>query len=362
MHISTQMQTYCVILAGGTGTRLWPLSQASKPKQFLDVAGVGRTMLQLTYDRFLPLCPPDHFVVVTLSDYHHFVKEQLPDVPRENILCEPFKRNTATAIAFAAQFVRALDPEATLIVTPSDHLILNPDAFLSTVRDAVDYAAGHQDIVTIGVRASRPETAYGYIQLGEKVDEANPSVLKVKTFTEKPNADMAQVFFDCGDFCWNSGVFVWRQDVIAGAFRVFMPHVQSAFDKLAAVPPAEWTDDLTRSVYEQCETISVDYAVLEKAQNVVVCLTSALWSDVGGWNALYEQREKDSDGNAVVGGEALLRDSSGCLVRVDEGSVAVVEGLSDYMVVQADGVVLVCPRKRGGSVWRYLSEIKADRE
>lgn len=353
------MQTFCVILAGGTGTRLWPLSQVARPKQFLDIAGLGRTMLQLTYDRFLPICQPDHIVVVTQSDYRRFVEEQLPDVPKSNILCEPFKRNTAAAIYLASRFIAASGPDSTLIVTPSDHLILNPDAFLSTVRCAVDYAQTHPDIVTIGVKASRPETAYGYIQVGEHVVDS-PSVMRVKTFTEKPNSDMAQVFFDCGDFCWNSGVFVWRRDVIDSAMRDFVPSLCQAFDKLPR-NAADWADDAVRSVYELCETISVDYAVLEKAQNVVVCLTSALWSDIGGWDALYEQKIKDNDGNAIVSGNAILRNSHRCLVSADAGSVCVLEGLDDYMVVQSDGVVIVCPRGSGGSLWRYSAEIKADR-
>lgn len=353
------MQTFCVILAGGTGTRLWPLSQVAKPKQFLDIAGLGRTMLQLTYDRFLPLCQPDHIVVVTQSDYRHFVEEQLPEVPKENILCEPFKRNTAAAISLASRFIAATAPDSTLIVTPSDHLILNPDAFLSSVRCAADYAQSHPDIVTIGVKASRPETAYGYIQVGEKVDDS-PSVMRVKTFTEKPNSDMAQVFFDCGDFCWNSGVFVWRRDVVDKAMMDFVPSLCQAFDKLPH-SVSDWTDDSIRSVYEQCETISVDYAVLEKARNVVVCLTSALWSDIGGWDALYEQKAKDNEGNATISGDALLRDSRNCLVSTEPGTVCVVEGLEDYMVVQNGGVFIVCPRRSGGSLWRYSAEIKADK-
>lgn len=353
------MQTFCVILAGGTGTRLWPLSQVAKPKQFLDIAGLGRTMLQLTYDRFRPLCPPDHIVVVTQSDYRRFVEEQLPEVPKSNILCEPFKRNTAAAIYLASRFIGASESDTTLIVTPSDHLILNPDAFLSTVRCAVDYAQSHSDIVTIGVKASRPETAYGYIQVGEQV-VGSPAVMRVKTFTEKPNSDMAQVFFDCGDFCWNSGVFVWRREVIDSAMRDFVPSLCQAFDKLP-LSASDWADDAVRSVYEQCETISVDYAVLEKARNVVVCQTSALWSDIGGWDALYEQKTKDNEGNAIVSGNALLRNSHGCLVSADAGSVCVLEGLDDYMVVQSGGVVIVCPRSSGGSLWRYSAEIKADK-
>ncbi len=357
------MQTFCVILAGGTGTRLWPLSQESKPKQFIDLAGVGRTMLQLTYSRFLPLCGADHFVVVTLAGYRALVEEQLPDVPRENILCEPFKRNTAAAISLAAAFIKQKDPEAIMVVTPSDHLILNNDAFIATVHDAVEYAAENRDIVTIGIKASRPETAYGYIQVGgDALNARSGSVKAVKTFTEKPDAEMAQLFFDCGDFCWNSGVFVWRCDVIESAMRQFMPTVQTPFDALDALPASKWGDDVLRSVYDQCETISVDYAVLEKARNVVVCLSSALWSDIGGWGAIYEQSAKDSKGNAVVSGNALLKEASGCLVNVDAGSVCVIEGLRDYMVVQRAGVTLVCPRDSGASAWRYASEIKAEQD
>ena len=357
------MQNFCVILAGGTGTRLWPLSQEYKPKQFLDLAGVGRTMLQLTYDRFRPIFTPDRFIVVTLAAYRHIVEEQLPDVPRDHILCEPFKRNTAAAISFAASLVKQVDPMSTMVVTPSDHLILNDEVFVATVNEAVEYAASNPDIVTIGIKASRPETAYGYIQVGDKAPDAKrDTVRSVKTFTENPNAEMAQLFFDCGDFCWNSGVFVWRTEVIEHAMRKFMPSVLSPFDALDALPVSKWDDDVIRSVYEQCDTISVDYAVLEKAQNVVVCMTSALWSDLGGWGSIYDQNVKDSNGNAVVSGNALLKDTSGCLVHVDGGSVCVVEGLKDYMVIQRAGVTLVCPRARGESVWRYASEIKAEKD
>ncbi len=357
------MKTFCVILAGGTGTRLWPLSQIAKPKQFLDLAGVGRTMLQLTYDRFRSLCPPEDFVVVTLAEFRSLVREQLPEVPESNILCEPFKRNTAAAIVFASSFIKQVDPEATMVVTPADHLILNSEIFVKSVSEAVNYAECHDDIVTIGIKASRPETTYGYIQVGEPVESRKQcSIHHVRTFTEKPNAEMAQVFFDCGDFCWNSGVFVWRRSVIDAAMRKFMSSVATSFDSLDAIPVSHWTPAAIRTVYEQCETISVDYAVLEKARNVVVCQTSALWSDIGGWSALYEHNGKDDRGNAVVSGNAILKDSSGCLVHVDGKNVCVVEGLHDYMVIQRGDVTLVCPRNRGGSIWSYASEIRAEKD
>ncbi len=353
------VNTYCVILAGGSGTRLWPLSQVPKPKQFIDIVGVGRTMLQQTYDRFLSICDPDHIVVVTLIDYLHFVEEQLPDIPRSNILCEPFKRNTAAAISFAGAYLRQIAPDATMIVTPSDHLIVNPDAFTRTVSEAVAHAQVSDDLIAIGVKAFRPETSYGYIQVGDALN-GGESIHAVRTFTEKPNAEMAQTFFECGDFCWNTGVFVWRQTAIESAMRRFMPTVQTPFDALDALPVSSWTATSIRMVYEQCETISVDYAVLEKARNVAVCITSAQWSDIGGWGAIYEQSAKDANDNAVVSGAALMKDSRGCLVHVDAGKVCVIDGLEDYIVVQRGDVTVVCPRANGSAVWRFASEIKAE--
>lgn len=354
---------YCVILAGGTGSRLWPLSRPARPKQFLDILGVGRTMLQLTYERYLKICPPERFVVVTLDEYRPLVEEQLPSVPLANILCEPFKRNTAASIAFAGAFLKQVAKDAIMMVTPSDHLIMDNDVFVSSVLSAADFVQSDDRLMTIGIKAFRPETAYGYIQVGGRLagSDENP-VHAVKTFTEKPDADMANTFFECGDFCWNSGVFIWKRETIENALRRYAPTLQQAFDVLDTIPVSRWTDGALRSAYEQVETISVDYAVMEKARNVAVCLTRATWSDIGGWGAIYEQSAKDQAGNAVVNGNAYLKDTTGCLIHAERDKRVVVDGLKDYMVVVRDGVTLICPLSRGAQAWRYASELKAEME
>ncbi len=350
-------------MAGGTGTRLWPLSQTVKPKQFLDLVGVGKTMIQMTFERFHHICPTDHFVVVTLEQYKDFVIEQLPELPEENILCEPFKRNTAPCIALANAFIKQRDPDAITIVTPSDHLILQEEIFVECVSNGVNYVASHDALMTIGVKAFRPDTAFGYIQIGEHVDEPNArNIHNVKTFTEKPNAEMAQVFFDMGDFCWNSGVFIWQLSSIENAMRQHLPDMQALFDALDPIPTSYWNSNQLHDVYEECESISIDYGIMEKARNVIVSLTDAMWCDLGSWQALYEQSGKDGNGNAVLSGAALMKNSNNCLVRTDNENVCIVEGLNDYMVVQRSNVTVVCPKQSAPNVWRYVSEIKAERD
>lgn len=353
---------YCTILAGGTGSRLWPLSQPNKPKQFIDLLGLGKTMLQLTYDRFRRIASPENFIVVTLEDYRSFVREQLPELPVENILCEPFKRNTAASIAFANEFAKQKDPEATMVVTPSDHLITDDELFLRSVRKAADYAGKHDQLMAIGIKATRPDTAFGYIQVGDIVDgtDDETAVHSVRTFTEKPNAEMAQIFYDCGDFCWNSGVFVWKLQTIEKALKLFLPTTQNLFDILNTLPVSHWSDGVLRHIYEECENTSIDYGVMEKAQNVAVSLSSAVWSDLGGWGAIYEQGARAPLGNATLGGESVLKNSEGCLIHTEPGHICVVDGLKDYMVIQRNDVTLICPRDNGIKAWTYVSEINAE--
>lgn len=352
-------ELFCVIMAGGSGTRLWPLSQESRPKQFLDLVNLGRTMLQITYDRYARLCDAEHVVIVTLDEYREIIHEQLPDVPLRNILCEPFRRNTAVCIALVSAYLRQVAPNSVMIVTPADHLLLNRSAFVRSVSGAADYAAQHDELLTIGIKAFRPETAFGYIQVGEQLlDAEQVHIHRVRTFTEKPNLEMAQLFFQCGDFCWNSGVFVWRRDALDSAMHRFLPQHADMFDALDDVPYTHWGEGPLRNIYEHVESISIDYGILEKARNVVVSLSEAVWSDLGSWESLYEQSAKDAADNAVLTGHALLKDTRNCLVRCQEGNVVVVEGLDDFMVVQQGNVTIVCPRKNARTIWSYQSEVR----
>ena len=351
---------FCTIMAGGTGTRLWPLSQPGMPKQFLDLVGIGQTMLQMTYNRFRALCRPENFVVVTLEEYKDLVRRQLPDVPEANILCEPFKRNTAACVAYANAYIRQKSDGATVIVTPSDHLILNESLFIDNVKNAVAYASTRDVLLTVGVRAHRPETAFGYIQVGDRVADSDDGINQVRTFTEKPNAEIAQVFYECGDFCWNTGVFIWTTSSADKALRTHLPNLQAAFDALDTMPVSHWTPEAVRKVYDECESVSIDYGVMEKAHNVCVSLTEALWSDLGGWDAIYEQSSKDVNQNAILSGRVMAQKSEGCLINVDKGRTCIVVGLKDYMVVQRGDITLICPRQQGPTSWKYTAELKAE--
>lgn len=353
------MNIYCTIMAGGQGNRLWPLSQMNLPKQFLDLMGIGMSMLQLTYNRFRSVCPPDHFIVVTNKSYVDIVKKQLPDLPESNIICEPFRRNTAACIAYANAYIKQKDKNAIVIVTPSDHLIINEQMFVDSVMAGAEFAASGDYLVTIGVRAHKPETAFGYIQTGAPVGAQFPLVNKVKTFTEKPNADMAQIFYECGDFCWNTGVFVWSVMAIDQALTKYMPNIQSQFDAIDSLPTTYWTEEAISRVYEECENVSIDYGVLEKARNVYMVQAEAQWSDLGSWEALYENCDKDESLNANLSGIAIMHDSDKCLVSVPKNKYCVVDGLSNYMIVERGNVLLICPRENSKTSWNYASEISA---
>ena len=350
---------YCIIMAGGQGSRLWPISQPELPKQFIDLVGCGRTMLQLTYDRFRQICDPKHFIVVTNEMFYDLVHSQLPDLPVENILREPFRRNTAACIAFANTYVKQLNKDAVTIVTPSDHIIMNDSLFLDSVRHGALFAKDNDALVTIGIKAYKPETAFGYIQFGEPVGGDFPLLYKVKTFTEKPNLEMAQVFYECGDFCWNAGVFIWSVNAIEMALSKYLPNIQSQFDSIDPIPRSHWTREAILRIYDECDNISIDYGIMERARNVYVEQTDASWSDLGGYDAIYEQADKDKKRNAVTGGRAIMKNSSGCLVTLPKDKTCVIEGLSDYMVVENDQVLLICPRANGRLVSNYAADLNA---
>lgn len=347
-------------MAGGYGNRLWPLSQQEMPKQFLDLTGVGRTMLQLTYDRFCALCDPKNIIVITNQEYTSVVSDQLPQLPTQNILSEPFRRNTAACIAFASAFIKQKDPNAVFVVTPSDHLIIDPKQnFVESIRRSAEFAQQNDALMTIGVRAHKPETAFGYIQVGDVVAQGTPTVHKVKTFTEKPNAEMAQIFYECGEFCWNAGIFVWRVPAIEAAMKKFLPELQKQFDILDTLPAAHWTREAVLRAYEECENISIDYGVMEKAQNVFVVETDATWNDLGSWDALYEIGDKDANGNAIINGNAVLMNSHNCLVRIKSNKICKIDGLDNYMIIEKGKYMIICPRSNANASWKYAAELKA---
>lgn len=344
-------------MAGGQGSRLWPISVPECPKQFLDPFGLGRTMLQLTFDRFRNICEPDKFIVVTNRSYSDLVYKQLPEVPRENIFFEPFRRNTAPCIAFTTSIIKARCENATIIVTPADHIIANENRFINSIRTSVDFASAHDALVTIGVKPNKPETGFGYIQLGKQADANFPSVNKVKTFTEKPNTEMATLFYESGDFYWNAGVFVWSVKSIQMALTKFLPNVQSQFDNLGS----EIDDAQIQNAYSECESISIDYGVMEKARNVYVQLTDANWTDIGTWDAVYDYAPKDENNNATIGdAKTLLYNTKGTIVSMPSGKVCVVDGLNDFMIIEKDNLLVICPQREDNMMVQYASDIKAE--
>lgn len=356
-----QQQNYCVIMAGGIGSRFWPLSRNRMPKQFLDILGTGKSFIRSTFERFVPIVPAGNFLVVTSEQYKSLVLEHLPELRPDQVLTEPVRRNTAPCIAYAASRIAAADPEANMVVSPSDHLITGEADFQSVVREGLDFVAGTDKLLTIGIKPSRPETGYGYIQ----VDTAGGSeggggaIGKVKTFTEKPNLEMARIFVESGEFFWNSGIFVWSVSGILKAMRTYLPEVEAAFaagrDRYGTSAEQPFVD----SIYPACENISVDYGVMEKSPDVYVRCGDFGWSDIGTWGSLYQHAVRDGQGNAVGGGgEVLTYGTSGTVIHVPAGKIAVVEGLEDYLVVERDDALLICRRENEQHIRNYVEDVK----
>ena len=344
-------------MAGGLGSRFWPIAGSDNPKQFIDVMGVGRSMLQTTFERFERLCPRQNIIIVTGEHYAGRVREQLPGLLPYQVLAEPMRRNTAPCIAYAASVVQQMDPEAVLIVSPSDHAVFNPDKFEADVRLAVDTVAGHDWIVTLGAQPMRPDTSYGYIQFHESPSLPSVQELhKVVTFTEKPPADMARQFIASGEFLWNTGILILRLDVLRDAYRRHLPQIATAFIGLGPdTPRAE-----LELVYSQCESVSVDNGIMETADNVHVLATSFGWSDVETWGTLYDAIPHDADGNAVVRGNVFTYDTHDCLVVMpdDSARTVVLEGLEGYIVAASDNILMVCRRSSEEQTFRFASDVE----
>ena len=387
---------YCVIMAGGVGSRFWPFSREEKPKQFLDFFGTGRSLLQMTIDRFRPIVPITNMFIVTNIAYKQLIMEQIPDIKESQILCEPARRNTAPCIAYATAHIRALclrragltatnqdwtrpEMQANIVVAASDHLILEEEKFRETIQKAFDFVSQNKAICTLGMQPTRPETGYGYIQFvkdrfAEGAKTANAERIKtemdlagetccsdgiypVKTFTEKPNLEMAKVFLESGDFLWNSGIFIWNLQTISEAFRYLLPEVADRFREGELLMGTDKEEDFIEQMFPKCPNISIDYGIMEKAENVYVIPSSFGWSDLGTWGSLYELSEKDENGNVSLHSEAHFHEAKGNIVVLEPGKKAIVQGVEDMIIVEEKGALLVCKKAEEQRIKQFVSEL-----
>ncbi len=346
---------YCVIMCGGIGSRFWPYSRADKPKQFIDFLGTGKTLLQLTVDRLEGIVPPEHIFMLTNELYADLIKEQLPQIGDDRILLEPALRNTAPSNAWAAHHIKALNPHAKIMVAPSDHLILNREEFRKCVIKAFEFIDKNDVLLTFGVKPNRPETGYGYIQIGDCV---NDDFCKVKTFTEKPDIELAKVFVESGEFYWNSGMFFWDVNVILEAMSRYAPDVASLFAKGEGLYATPQERQFIEAEYPTCQSISIDYAVMEKSPNVCVEQVDFGWTDLGTWGALYDISPKNKDGNVVQNSKTLMFESQNNVVAVKGNKLVVASGLNDYIIADADDVLLIVPRSDEQKIRTYVNEVK----
>jgi len=350
---------YVAIMAGGIGSRFWPMSRTALPKQFLDVLNTGKTLVQWTYERYAKFIPAENIFIVTSEEYVDIVKKQLPKLPVENILAEPSKKNTAPCIAYISFKLAQMNPDAKCIVAPSDHLILEEDRFQSIALQALDFVDNIKALATLGIQPTHPNTGYGYIQF-EGLEVAK-DVYKVKTFTEKPDLEIAKSFLASGDFLWNAGIFAWKISNILTAFEKYQPEMYELFDQ--EKPHFNTTEEnaAIQRIYPQCTNISIDIAIMEKANNVFVMPASFGWSDLGTWNSAYENMEKDYLGNAVASDNVIVIDATKCMVNSPKDKLVVLQGLDDFIVVDTKDVLLICSRDKEQSIKEYVAEVKRNK-
>ncbi len=330
-------------MAGGVGSRFWPMSSEARPKQFLDIMGCGKTLIQITVDRFRSIIPIENVWIVTSAIYKDLVKEQLPDVPAGNILLEPCRRNTAPCVCYVSWKIKKRNPRANIVVAPSDHLVLNEQSFLTAITSALDFTAETDAIVTLGIKPTRPETGYGYIEADLSVSSSRKeNIYRVDSFREKPSLEIAQEYVQQNNFFWNSGIFIWSVSTIVNAFRVYKSEMSKQFESLLPVYDTDKEQEKIDKLYENCESISVDYAIMEKAEDIFVYPADFGWSDLGTWGSLHSLSEKDNHGNTLIGPNVKAFDSHNCIVHATEEKEVVVQGLDGYIVVEKDGRLLIC--------------------
>lgn len=334
---------HLVIMAGGVGSRFWPMSTEETPKQFIDVLGVARSLLQLTRDRFESVVPHDNIWVVTNRKYVHMVQQQLPDMPTNHILCEPCRRNTAPCIAYVSWRIKAQDPKANIVVTPSDHIVTDPVEFRRVVSECLDFTADSDAIVTLGMKTSRPETGYGYIQADLSSSSLrNKEIFRVDSFKEKPDLETAKQYIKKNYYFWNAGIFIWNVSTIVNAFRVYQPVMSKLFESLLPIYGTEKEQEEIDRTFPECDNISVDYAIMEKAEEIFVCPADFGWSDLGTWGSLQMQTRKDIYGNACIGNNITLVESHNCMIHTTQEKKVVVQGLDGYIVAENNDTLLIC--------------------
>ncbi|HCO67299.1 MAG TPA: mannose-1-phosphate guanylyltransferase [Dysgonomonas sp.] len=342
-------------MSGGIGSRFWPFSREARPKQFLDFFGTGRSLLRMTVDRFKNILPLENIFIVTNEIYAEMTIKEIPELDRKQILLEPLRRNTAPCIAYASYHINAINPDANIVVAPADHLILKEDEFEAILLKGLDFVKKNPILLTLGIKPNRPETGYGYIQIDEeKVDGIN----KVKVFTEKPNYELAKIFYESGEFLWNSGLFLWSNKTILKAFHDLMPEIANIFDQGVGLYGTDQEKDFIEKQYAYCPNISIDYAIMEKASNVCVIGADFGWSDLGTWGSLHEISDKDKDANVTLTSEALFFDSSENIVTLPAGKLAIVQGLNNYIVAESDGVLLICKKEDEQRIKQFVADTK----
>lgn len=343
---------YCVIMAGGVGSRFWPYSRNNRPKQFLDFFGTGRSLLQMTVDRVRPLVPIENVLIVTNVAYRDLILEQIPDMKASQVLCEPARRNTAPCIAYALAHIRALTDKANIVVASSDALILNEAEYQRIIAKGFEFVDQNNVLLTLGMKPTRPETGYGYIQFEPGVSDFR----QVKTFTEKPNYELAQVFYQSGEFLWNAGIFMWNLPTIWKCFEEFLPDIAGKFNAGAEKMGTAEEDDFIQEMFPSLPSISIDYGVMEKAENVSVLEADFGWSDLGTWGSLYDLSEKDSEQNVTLKCNADFYDASGNIVALESGKLAVIEGIDDCIIAESDGVLLICKKKDEQQIRQFVAK------
>ncbi|HZH85947.1 MAG TPA: mannose-1-phosphate guanylyltransferase [Brumimicrobium sp.] len=352
---------YAVIMAGGVGSRFWPMSIEECPKQFLDVLGIGKTLIQLTYERLCNVVPKENIYIVTNEHYVELVKSQLPALNSGQILTEPERKNTAPCIAYAAAKIYALNHNANLIVAPSDHLILKEDKFVKIINTAIKRAEKEDRILTLGIKPTRPDTGYGYIQFHQDGDLMPGQISKVKQFTEKPNREMAEIFLKSGDYYWNSGIFIWKAKTILKALRKFKPDLHELFCDNFEIYNTPGEYEYVNNAFRKCESISIDFAVMENAKNVDVILADFDWSDLGTWGSLFDHLEKDVNGNSIKGENTHVFNSTNCLINLPNNRHAIIQGLENQIVVESGDRLLILDKKDEQNLKKYLESIEKNK-